>query len=303
MSNYQAPMKPWPALEPYASQVRLPVSDLTLFCYDAGPEDAPPLLLVHGLGDEADTWRHLISPLSASYRVLAPDLPGFGRSDKPKRSYTLAFFQEVMSEFLAELGIESVTLAGHSLGAAIVHAMALASPVGEQRRVQRLVLLDGSLVTRSRPLDRGTLLFLVPGLGEWLYNRLRRDPEAAYESLGAYFGHLDRLPVEDREFLFQRVNERVWSDGQRRAFFSTLRHLARDVPRQQKELAARLAGLATPTLVIWGELDQLNPPENGRATVELQPEARFVLVSGAGHNVHQENPQAVLKAMGSLAVA
>jgi pimeloyl-ACP methyl ester carboxylesterase len=282
----------------------LRVSDLTLFFYEAGPASAPPLLLVHGLGDEADTWRHLAPSLSARHHIVAPDLPGYGRSDKPKRPYTLAFFQEVLLELLAELEIESATLAGHSLGAALVHSMALAqtqperTPGLQKLGVERLILIDGSLVTRSRPLDLATLLFLIPGLGEWQYNRLRNDPEAAYETLRAYFGDLDRLPAEDRDFLLQRVNERVWSDGQRRAFFSTLRHLARDVPGQQKELPGRLAGLAVPTVVIWGELDQINPQDNGRATVELQPRARFVLVPGAGHNVQQEKPQAVLSAIG-----
>jgi pimeloyl-ACP methyl ester carboxylesterase len=120
---------------------------------------------------------------------------------------------------------------------------------------------------------------------------------AAYRSLEAFYGRLDQLPEVDRSFLFRRVNERVWSDGQRRAFLSTLRHLVRWVPGQQHDLASRLVSLQIPTLGVWGEADRVNSPENGRALVELQPMARLVVVPGAGHNVQQEKPDAVAQAI------
>ncbi len=93
------------------------------------------------------------------------------------------------------------------------------------------------------------------------------------------------------------MNERVWSDGQRRAFLSTLRNLARWLPGQQGDLPARLANFATPTVVLWGEADRINPPQNGRALLRLQPAARLITVPGAGHNIQQDNPQAVIEAI------
>ena len=93
------------------------------------------------------------------------------------------------------------------------------------------------------------------------------------------------------------MNERVWSDGQRRAFLSTLRHLARVLPGQQRDLPARLDSLHVPTIVVWGERDRINDLENGRALAALQPGGRLVVVPGAGHNVHQEDPEAVLAAI------
>ena len=289
-------MESWPSIEPFARTVRLPKSGLSLFYYDTGQilDPAPdPILLIHGLGDEADTWRHLIPRLSGDRRVVAPDLPGFGRSDKPDRPYTLPFFQEVLIELLDVLKIHHVVLAGHSLGAVIAHSLALQAGT----RVDRLILIGGSLVARSQKLNLATLLFLIPGLGEWMYNRLRRDPEAAYKTLEPYYHRLDLLPEADRRFLFQRVNERVWDDGQRRAFLSALRSLARWLPGKQRELAAQLAVLDLPTLAIWGQFDRINPPVNGEALIEVQPGARLVLIPGAGHNVQQENPGAVFKAI------
>ena len=173
------------------------------------------------------------------------------------------------------------------------HLTALNHPA----RVERLILVDGSLMTRSQKIDLATLLFLLPGLGEWLYTRLRRDPQAAYETLAPYYGRLDELPQADRDFLFQRVNERVWSDGQRRAFFSTFRNLARWLPGQQRNLASRLSGLGVPTLAVWGEADRINPVENGRTLIECQRGAQLVVVPDAGHIVHQEIAEVVLKAI------
>lgn len=172
MNAYQTPMHPWPALATYARQLHLPQTACTLHLYDAGPAGPDPLLLIHGLGDEADTWRHLIPALSAHRRVRAPDLPGYGRSDRPRRAYTVPLFQHALLELLDLLQVKRVTWAGHSLGAILAHSLALEHP----ERVARLVLIGGSLVSAPQRLDLGTLLFLVPGLGEWLYTRLRTDP-------------------------------------------------------------------------------------------------------------------------------
>ena len=126
MNVYQRPMQPWPGLAPYLRHVHLPKSGCTLALYDAGRGESGPLLLIHGMADEADTWRHLLPALSAQHRVLAPDLPGFGRSEQPRRPYTLVFFQETMLELLDELEIDRATLIGHSLGGMIAHSIALA---------------------------------------------------------------------------------------------------------------------------------------------------------------------------------
>ena len=120
-------MQPWPALAAYARKVQLR-SGLTLFAFEAGPNVAPPLLLIHGLGDEADTWRHVFLPLAERYRVVALDLPGFGRSDKPRRTYSLAFLCSAVVELMDALDHQTVGLVGHSLGAVIAQTVALEHP-------------------------------------------------------------------------------------------------------------------------------------------------------------------------------
>lgn len=149
-------------------------------------------------------------------RVVAPDLPGFGRSEHPRRAYTLNFFAETVAALLESLGVAQAVLVGSSLGGAVALRVA-------QRRadlVARLVLVDGPPV-RGR-LTKAQLMFLLPGQGEKLYNSFRSSQEAAYQSLRPYYASLDTLPPEDRQFL----RERVWSDGQQRAYLSTFRWMA-----------------------------------------------------------------------------
>lgn len=293
MSTQARSMAPWPPLEAHARRVALPRSGVSLFLYDTGPAEAPSLLLIHGLGSEADTWRHVVPRLASRFRIIAVDLPGFGRSDKPRRAYTVPFFCDTLVELLDALGIARTGLVGHSLGAVIAHFAALQRP----ERVERLVLVDGSLFAPSQKLDVATLLFLMPGVGEALYRRFQRDANAAYRSLEPYYGHLGGLPESEREFLYRRVNERVADDAQRRAFFSAFRRLALWLPRQQSGLRERLANPAVPTLVVWGEADRVNPVANGRALGAVQPSARLVIVPGAGHNVQEEQPEAVAAAI------
>lgn len=292
-TSFAGPMRPWPSLQSYGRTITLPRNELALFFYDSGSSPGQTILLVHGLGDEADSWRHLFPELAAGHRLLAVDLPGFGRSGRPPKPLSAPFLTGVLLELLDVLDVRQALLVGSSLGGLLCQQIALAHP----ERAAGLVLLDGTLVATGQALNLRLLLFMVPGLGELLYTRLRRDPQAAYETLQPYYADLGGLPEADREFLFQRVNERVWSDSQRRAYFSALRQLALWTPGQQKGLPVRLGGCQVPTLAIWGEKDNIVSVEAGNKLVELQPTARLITIPDAGHLPHQERPRAVLDAI------
>jgi pimeloyl-ACP methyl ester carboxylesterase len=293
MQSFKGPMRPWPALEPFGRTLVLPKSGLELFFFDTGPADGSTILLVHGLGDEADTWRYLIPELSAGHRVLAPDLPGFGRSSRPKRPLSPPFLVSVLLEFLDVLEAPPALVVGSSLGGLLCQQIALMHP----KRAAGLVLLDGTVVANRRALNLILVLFMIPGIGEWMYTRLRRDPQAAYDTLRPYYADLEGMSQADRDFLFQRVNERVWSDRQRRAYFSVLRQMALWSPRQQKGLPERLGRCQVPTLAIWGEQDVIVAAEAAETLCQLQPTARLVTLLAAGHLPHQEQAGAVLDAI------
>ena len=106
--------------------------------YDTG--SGPPLVRVHGLGGDADQWAFCLPGLGRSNRVVALDLLGFGRSDKPGIDYRIAGFVEVLDRFLSALDIPRASLLGHSLGGWIVASFALQYP----DRVNKLILNDAA---------------------------------------------------------------------------------------------------------------------------------------------------------------
>jgi pimeloyl-ACP methyl ester carboxylesterase len=106
--------------------------------YDVGR--GPPLVLVHGVGGDADQWAFCFATLSVSHRVIALDLLGFGRSDKPLIDYRIAGYVEVLERFIGAIGIERASFVGHSLGGWIVAEFALQFP----QKVDKLVLNDAA---------------------------------------------------------------------------------------------------------------------------------------------------------------
>ncbi len=239
------------------------------------------------LGDEADTWRYQIQPLANKYHVIAVDLPGFGRSDHPKRAYKPEFMMGSIVELMEVLGIDQTILMGSSLGGILSQGIAAEHP----GMLLGLILVDGALLQPEKMGDLSLRLMQIPLLGEFLYTRLRKDPDAAYETLDAVYHDMDDLTDADREFLYQRVNERVWSNGQRRAYFSTLRNLMPWVKKMQEVLPEKLKQVTCPTLVIRGEFDQLFSPENAAAIRQAQPDVEVATIAGKGHLPQQENPE------------
>lgn len=270
-------------LKPY--QRRVSVNGVGLHLYDSGATNAqePPILLIHGLGDEADSWRQVFPLLMERGRAVALDLPGFGRSDHPKRAYTLTFFADTVVALLENLRIPQAVLIGNSMGAAV----ALRVAMRRADLVARLVLVNGPPVRNK--LGKVQMMFLIPGQGEKIYNSFRSSQEAAYGSLRPYYGSLDALPAQDRQFLWERVWDRVWSDDQRRAYFSTFRWMALE-GLLGRPSPAQLSQIKTPTLIIWGEQDKLIPLEAGKTLQSWIPAAKLHVIPGCGHLPQQEKP-------------
>jgi pimeloyl-ACP methyl ester carboxylesterase len=283
---------PSPAvLEPFSRKVRLPHSGVELFHYDSGEEGKPPLLLVHGLGDDADTWRRVWARLSERYRLVAPDLPGFGRSPGMKCPSPPRLCA-VLVELMDVLGIGKAGLVGNSLGATLAQFIA----IGHPERVARLVAVDGSL-TPLPSVSPDILGMLLPFVGKARFHRLAQSPDAAYASLGDYYEDLDALPKSDRDFLYRRVNDRVSSPTQRRAYFSVIRHDILWMGLNSRRFAASVAGIVVPTLYVWGEADLVMPLSIGQAVAKLQAGSRLVIIAGSGHLPHQERPEEFVDAL------
>src|SRR3954471_2261364 len=119
--------------------------------------DGPPLLLLHGIGNSAQTWAGVIEKLAAEHTVLAPDLLGHGSSDKPRGDYSIAGYAHGMRDLLSVLDLEQVTVVGHSLGGGIALQFAYQFP----ERCGRLVLVgSGGL---GPELSAGLRMATLPG--------------------------------------------------------------------------------------------------------------------------------------------
>jgi pimeloyl-ACP methyl ester carboxylesterase len=200
--------------------------------YDTG-RGAPPLVLVHGVGGDADQWAFCLEALRASRRVIAVDLPGFGRSDKPAIDYRIGGYVEMLDRFLTELGIGRASLLGHSLGGWIVASFALAFP----DRVDALVLND------SAGIDEGGIPIPVDLNVSTLANM-----RSVFEAM---FYDKSLVKTELVELAYALHLER--GDG------ATIRSVLQTLTDTREKLDGSLHRLRVPTLILWGENDAVTP--------------------------------------------
>jgi pimeloyl-ACP methyl ester carboxylesterase len=313
-----------PALAPFGRRLKLGRGG-SLFYYDSAAGAAsssargiagaePTILLIHGLGDEADSWHRLFPLLAREGRVLAPDLPGFGRSVSGGR-VTLFSCADAILALLGAARVGGTLLAGSSLGAVI--AQLVAARMGRRasrhawidRRSPRaaaassniaaLALIDGGFPGLGAPA--GAWRMLAPVLGERGYSAFRGRPDDAYCSLQPYYAELDALPVEDRAFLRERVVARVESDSQMRAYFSLFRSAAIWAAFKGAFFKRSLAAFEGPVLVAWGEEDRVAPPRGAELLLGLAKRGKKALLAGSGHLPQQERPQELAAALLDLA--
>lgn len=239
--------------------------------------DGPTLLLLHGLFLDNSTWNGVRATLARRYRVVTPDLPGFGASEKPHPSrfpYTVESFAEVVADLYAGLDLGRAALVGHCLGGAIAVTLAARHP----ELVSELVLVD-ALMEAPR-LGAYGWLGLLPVVGGVV---LRQVWNRAV--FGAFFR--EQL-VADRQAVgaptLDAYYEAFNDPAARAGVHATLRR-GLDV----RPLAARAGGLRLPTLVAWGGSDRVVPPEIGRRLARAVKDSRFELLD-AGHAPQEERP-------------
>ncbi len=278
----------WPELERFGKTVDLPGWAQPLFLYDSASDgstiesDYYPVILIHGLGDEADSWRHLFPLLAQTHRVIAPDLPGFGRS-AATGGMTISRHADALQALLRKTG--KAILVGNSLGGAIAELVSFR----DSALVASLILIDGGLPTRGK-LTLSLLASLIPGVAERGYRAWRKEGADAYGSLAPYYAELENLGEKDREFLRVRVQDRVASEGQCRAYCSSFRSYLRTALFAQGKFARRLSRSRVPLLVIWGDTDRIIPIASRASLLALRPDATAETISRCGHLPQQEKP-------------
>jgi pimeloyl-ACP methyl ester carboxylesterase len=225
----------------------------------------PPLVMLHGWAASHKFWKYCFSAFSPRRRVIAPDMVGFGISEKPDRDYTLDGLTSWLGKFLDAMKLDRVTLVAHSMGGTIALLYALQNP----GRIEKLVVSNPVIVGRTA-FSRRNRLCMTVGIRRLLYylakiGPIRRWVAKDFTAIG---------PLDDD--LAKDVTK-----GTYRSMFESLLS-TRDV-----DLRDKLASLAVPTLSIGTDLDQLVAVEQ----YTLVPAQQKACITGSGHIPMIERPE------------
>jgi pimeloyl-ACP methyl ester carboxylesterase len=256
------------------------VDGLKVYYKETGPQGAPALLLLHGFGSSLQAWDDWSLKLEQKYRLIRLDLPGFGLTGaSPANDYSEEKDLAILTHFVDKLGLEKFSVVGHSMGGKMAWSLAASQP----ERVQALVLMapDGFPETK----DIGTKPYEVPaimGLIKYVLPKylVQKSIEPAFVQADAlndalvnrYFDMLRAPGV--RGAILERSNQTIYTDP---------------VPR--------LKAIKAPTLLIWGEKDQMIPSTNAQSYANVLSNSTTVLIPKLGHLLQEEQPEKGLAAV------
>jgi pimeloyl-ACP methyl ester carboxylesterase len=247
-----------------------------------------PVILIHGFGGSMWQWEHQQQPLSAEFRLITPDLIGSGLSTKPEIEYRPEQMLEYFIGFMDALRLRQATLVGNSMGAGLAIGMALTYP----DRVSQLVLIDGlpanvreRLTSPSikRALDTAAPSWLA-SFGNWLFG-------------GVMIESVLKEIVHDPALLTPAVIERSNRNRQRPGVIPPLMTVRDTLPLWESGFAKRIGEIRHPTLILWGEKDQVFPLPAGEDLQRTIKGSALVRIPNAGHIPQWERPDLANRAM------
>ncbi len=245
-----------------------------MYVVEAGSAQSPPLVLVHGLGEKAsDDWTPLLGKLAESFHVFAPDLPGFGRSEKGDALYSPANLAESLHQFVEERIQGPFILVGHSLGGAVSLQYAATHP----SRLSKLVLIDSAGILHRSVLTTSLLSSVAWKGASW--------PEAV------------TARVENRGLDPGTI---LQSSALRKAFFGGNPNSIAALALIEHNFGPALDAVRTPTLLLWGSEDDIAPVRTGLLLSKRLANAELRVIEGVGHVPMAEAPAWVLEQLQSF---
>lgn len=208
----------------------------------------PPLLLLHGWGGNADSFFPVFNFMRHHFDVYALDLPGFGRSSFPPEAWGVEEYADFVHRFMRSLGLERVYIIAHSFGGRIAIVLSATRP----ESVGKLVLVNSAGLIPKRGLRYHLRVWAFKALKK-LFIFMGKDVSALYRS----FGSKDYREAEELRPIFVKVVNR--------------------------DLRSYLSYIRCPTLLIWGDRDQETPLYFGEVMEKEIPQAKLVILRGAGH--------------------
>lgn len=255
--------------------------------------EGEPVVLLHGIAHSLHAWDRVIVPLAETHDVVAIDLPGCGKSDKPDTDYSLGAQATAIRYVLEYLGLDFVTAIGHSLGGGVAMTLAYQYP----ERVGRLGLIaSGGL---GRELHAMFRLASLP-LGSEEVMRVMFSPltRPLWHLLAPVGGApLFASPGKYRDDTIAILRALEDADA-RRAFLRMLRS-ASSISGQAISALDRIGMALFPVLIVWGRQDAIFPVAHAERAAALIPNARLVVLDQCGHFPQIEATTALLDALTS----
>ena len=253
-----------------------------------------PVLLLHGLGDGSATWADVLPLLSSRHLVIAPDLLGHGESDMPPAAYSVAAYACGMRDLLSVLGVERVTVVGHSLGGSIAMQFAYQFP----ERCERLVVVSSGGIGREvHPLLRMAAAVGAEALLPLVTTAPVRSAVRFAAPVLRRAGGLGLGP--DFGYILGRY-ESLTSATARQAFLRTLRAGVGRGGQVMTMLDRCYLAAGLPTLIIWGGHDRVIPVEHATIAHAAMPGSALKIFGTAGHFPHHDDPAGFAAAVDSF---
>ena len=238
-----------------------------------GPEDGETILLLHGFGGEKDNWNRFLGDLTGDYRVIVPDLPGFGESARhPDRDYSLVPQRDRVRAFATALGLGRFHLAGHSMGGHLSILYALEYP----EQLVSLALINNAGI--ASPIESEFMRNVYAGEND-LIIRTRDD----FDSMMAMvFEEQPFAPWPMRNGLAARAIENADFNA---AIFASLRD------NFDESLESRLPDIPCPVFIVWGDNDRILDVSAVSVMQAALPSADVVIMENMGHMPILERPR------------
>lgn len=264
---------------------RLGPPDAPVKLYAAERGEGPPVLLIHGFGTNTFTWRHVAPDLARDHRVIAVDLKGFGRSDKPfDRRYAASDQAELLTQLILDRDLRDLTLVGHSYGGGVALLLALDMDARLKGRISRLVLLDTIAYPQSIPVFFKLLdTPLVSQLG------VRMAPPTLQIQLALRIAYYDNSKIGSDEIA--AYAEPMKTAAGKHALIYSARQI---VPPDMDQIAARYSTITLPTLILWCDHDRVVPVDIGLKLAREMPNATIRIIDQCGHMPQEEQPEATM---------
>jgi pimeloyl-ACP methyl ester carboxylesterase len=266
------------------------VDGIRIHYQEFGPPDAPAMILVHGYTASVYVW-HVVAPALAEkgFRVIAVDLVGFGYSEKPRTfDYTMASQAKMIAGFMDALRIERATLVGNSYGGGVVAMLALDNP----DCVERLVLVDAVINDEAiaHPILR---LAKYRGVGEVITPLLGSSQRFFRMRMRATFAKSQhpRLVTRDRIAAIRRPLHS--KEGHHSVLATSRAWSAARIERDAHQIKC-------PTLILWGDSDNVIKIHNGYTLHREIPGSRFVIFRDCGHVPPEEKAGAFVEVVSNF---